>query len=484
MSFFSAIHQFQDNKQLLSQVNGAMNSAIGLNKEAVSSALKGISLSTLSKTERTAFLTTLKEVAGDGYLSKQDAGMLENMLKSFSQNAKGYNDKAFSKEVASTSAHQFDCAMDHQLNRTGGYNTELVEYALNTVDSRTLSTNERSSLLTSLKSFTGDGHINGNEAKTLIGMIKEFDDRGTCGLKHFWPFPNKDFNQCDCHPVGYVSRAIVAGGCNPPKGEQWHPQHADRMFSSRIDNMLGGCSESMARSALSGAFSRADLSKLGPQERHELSMMVSVATSDGKVNMPEARAIYDALQRAQKPAPGCPKLPMPCPLPPNNWSVEQKGGKADIDLGNYVVSLDENCSEMWLLNKATGEKSRVWGDPHFDTNGDGKDDVDFTGTITMNLDDGTKITINTTPSAGNKDITYSNRLTITNGHDSIVVSGLDELNKGDLKIEKGQCGALLDIYTPDGLDLYENNRGAGWLVQDGFSLRSVTQSDMDKTKTK
>ena len=59
-----------------------MSQAIGLNKGHGIDALKQISLRSLSKAERTAFLTTLKQLAGDSHISKRDAAVLTQMLNS------------------------------------------------------------------------------------------------------------------------------------------------------------------------------------------------------------------------------------------------------------------------------------------------------------------------------------------------------------------------------------------------------------------
>ncbi|CBL47344.1 Hypothetical protein HDN1F_37610 [gamma proteobacterium HdN1] len=148
------------------------------------------------------------------------------------------------------------------------------------------------------------------------------------------------------------------------------------------------------------------------------------------------------------------------------------------------MALDENSSELILTNKATGEKSRIWGDPHFDTTGDGKNMVDFKGTATLNLEDGTKITINTRPDPNNPNVTYASQLTITNGHNAISVNGLDAITKGDLEIQQHQAGAILDLITPDGVSLYENDKGPGWLIRDSYWMREVplTQDGMNRAE--
>lgn len=157
------------------------------------------------------------------------------------------------------------------------------------------------------------------------------------------------------------------------------------------------------------------------------------------------------------------------------------GSKASIDLGDYTLDINEKRSEFILTNKETGESSRVWGDPHFDMDNDGKTDVDFWGTMTMNLENGTKITIQTTPWKGNEDMTVSSRLVITQGDKAIEVTGMDQNRVGDMEITQSNDGYLKDIFTGDGLDIYEND--GKWMVRDGWEMREVTQEDMNTTKS-
>ena len=43
---------------------------------------------------------------------------------------------------------------------------------------------------------------------------------------------------------------------------------------------------------------------------------------------------------------------------------------AKIDLGDgYKLDINEKNSEMTIINEKTGEKTRIWGDPHVDVDG-------------------------------------------------------------------------------------------------------------------
>ena len=180
--------------------------------------------------------------------------------------------------------------------------------------------------------------------------------------------------------------------------------------------------------------------------------------------------------------------PAGCHEPPpchgrDDWTVSNPGqGKATIDLGDdYELKLDENNSEMDLVNKHTGECTKVWGDPHMILNSGGStEQCNFKGPLTLHLADGTDINIQTTPWNNDPSKTLASTITITKGERSIVVTGLDQNQTGDLKITQGDDGYWLDGAQPQGTQLYEGSNGQGWMDQNGGV---VSQSDFDKPQT-
>ncbi|WP_439360235.1 DUF1521 domain-containing protein [Bradyrhizobium sp. DASA03007] len=171
---------------------------------------------------------------------------------------------------------------------------------------------------------------------------------------------------------------------------------------------------------------------------------------------------------AQAPA----QSPQPAPV----WSHEVKDGKATINLGDkYTITADEKDGTWTVRNNQTGHVTKIHGDPHVDANGDGKDDFDFKKGMTFELDDGTKITVDTVEFGKGK--TISSKLTITNGDNAIVVEGLgDEKDgKNNLKVTQSNAGRTLDQLTSDGAQtIHEQNQG--WVDNSG---RRVTQSVID-----
>ena len=132
---------------------------------------------------------------------------------------------------------------------------------------------------------------------------------------------------------------------------------------------------------------------------------------------------------------------------------------------------------MWTLTDHKDHSStRIWGDPHVDIGNDGKNDFDFKKDATFQLEDGTKITVNTVP-FGNTGQTMSSTLTITNGHNAIVVTGLGDRYDGanNLKITQSYNGVVLDKTTDDGSFTLQE-AGKGWTL-DG---QAVTQALVNK----
>ncbi len=167
------------------------------------------------------------------------------------------------------------------------------------------------------------------------------------------------------------------------------------------------------------------------------------------------------------------------PANPTNASTSMQGGKVCFENDNYRITMgDDNTVNIY--NKNTCENYQAWGDPHM--NVDGKHAFDFWGTTTLSLDDGTKVTIETTPWQNNPEMTLSSKVTITSGDYAVQVSGIDTNKVGDLKFEEGKgWGGLTDLMVADGNVIYENPFGKGFLGLDGGQIQKVDQSYINKT---
>src|SRR5262245_24761912 len=146
---------------------------------------------------------------------------------------------------------------------------------------------------------------------------------------------------------------------------------------------------------------------------------------------------------------------------PTNASTRMEGGQAVFENDNYRITMGDN-NTVTIFNKNTGETYQAWGDPHM--NVDGQHAFDFWGTTTLKLDDGTKVTIETTPWANNPSMTLSSRVTITNGDYGVQVSGIDTNKTGDLRIDEAAgWGKTLDWAVADGNKIRENPNGSGFI---------------------
>lgn len=165
---------------------------------------------------------------------------------------------------------------------------------------------------------------------------------------------------------------------------------------------------------------------------------------------------------------------------PTRASTTMVGGKAVFENDNYRISAGDD-NEVLIQNKNTGETYRAWGDPHMDI--DGKHTFDFWGTTSFLLDDGTKVTIETTPWAGNAEATISSKVTITNGDYGVQITGVDTNTLGDLAIDEGKgWGGLVELAVDDGNVLIENTFGKGFLAIDAQGhLREVDQAYINQT---
>lgn len=165
-------------------------------------------------------------------------------------------------------------------------------------------------------------------------------------------------------------------------------------------------------------------------------------------------------------------------LQPSGGFTAQLTGQstAKVDLGDgYRLEIDERNSQMTIFNEKTGESTKIWGDPHVDVNG--KRQFDFYGTTTFQLDNGSKITINTEPYAKNPNEYLASQVVVTKGDNAVVIDGISQNQIGDLSVNVSTNGYALDAATRDGFTVHE--AAGGWQTELGTK---VTQADANLTK--
>lgn len=165
---------------------------------------------------------------------------------------------------------------------------------------------------------------------------------------------------------------------------------------------------------------------------------------------------------------------------PTNARTSMQDGKVMFENDNYRITANDD-NNVIIFNKKTGEEYNIWGDPH--VNIDGKHSFDFWGKTTFNLDDGTKVTIDTTPWNGNQNATVASKVTITNGDYGVQITGVDSNTRGDLKFNETKAnGWLMDAMVDDGNVIYENPVGKGFVaVDDRGHIRTVDQQYINET---
>jgi hypothetical protein len=166
------------------------------------------------------------------------------------------------------------------------------------------------------------------------------------------------------------------------------------------------------------------------------------------------------------------------PKPKAQWTATvDSTHTAKINLGDgYRLEIDERNSQLTIFNENTGERTRIWGDPHVEI--DGKHAYDFWGTTTFTLENGTKITINTEQWGGNPNAYVASQLVITKGDNAIIVDGISQNKLGDLSVSMSNNGEMIDALTRDGYTLHENASGSGWRTEAG---NVATQDDLMAT---
>lgn len=160
-------------------------------------------------------------------------------------------------------------------------------------------------------------------------------------------------------------------------------------------------------------------------------------------------------------------------------------GKVQFENDNYRITADDN-NEVMIHNKATGENYRIWGDPHVEV--DGKHAFDFWGQTTFVLDDGTRVTIATTPwNEGHNGATVASQVTILDGGGQYGahIEGVDSNTRGDLgfvDIDVTGGTGRLTSNVREGNVLQENENGRGFVAVNGEGkLRGVDQAFINAT---
>lgn len=170
------------------------------------------------------------------------------------------------------------------------------------------------------------------------------------------------------------------------------------------------------------------------------------------------------------------------PAAPSSASTQRTAdGRVQFENDNYRITADDG-DQVVIFNKGTGENYRIWGDPHVEI--DGRHAFDFWGQTTFQLDDGTKVTIETTPWAkGGNGATVASVVTITDGDYGVQISGVDSNTRGDLSFQEvAGGGQVLDAAVRDGNVLLENEGGSGFLAVDrNGNVQTVDQAFIHAT---
>ncbi len=164
----------------------------------------------------------------------------------------------------------------------------------------------------------------------------------------------------------------------------------------------------------------------------------------------------------------------------NSLSASEKDGKIVVEIGNgYTLEVPKNNTDQsWTLKDKNGISVKIWGDPHVDeSDKSGSADWDFKQQSTFVLQDGTKISVGTTPWSGNSSMTVTSSLTITRGDEVVQVKGIDN---NQVTFSDSQTGGRqTDTTTHDGYIFYESETGgvADWYTQDAQGNRTEIRAD-------
>jgi len=163
--------------------------------------------------------------------------------------------------------------------------------------------------------------------------------------------------------------------------------------------------------------------------------------------------------------------------PPAMLSVGSDG--TITTAGGYKIEL---CSQFeWKVHGPDGSMTRVWGDPHVETNGKtGGEKFDFKKDTTFVLPDGTKLNVHCVPWSGNKDFTVTQSIEIIQGNDKVMVTDIDKGKGKTGQVTTGQGAALSTIAT--GQTFVAGKNVADWFLN-GSEIKANVDGKADLFKT-
>ncbi|EEX34258.1 MULTISPECIES: DUF1521 domain-containing protein [Vibrio] len=170
-------------------------------------------------------------------------------------------------------------------------------------------------------------------------------------------------------------------------------------------------------------------------------------------------------------------------------SYEPSSGKATLENDRYTINIDESSSEIEVIDKQNPEDSfRIYGDPHFDIGNDGDTDFDFKKDMSIELDDGTKLHIHTTPTSNGETLATSLAIEEPDGS-GWYIEGIDSDQKGDLEVKEynninysgGTVNddAALELQVRDGNYFLNSDNGWETLEEDKKASNDAIVNDIE-----
>lgn len=117
-------------------------------------------------------------------------------------------------------------------------------------------------------------------------------------------------------------------------------------------------------------------------------------------------------------------------------------GNGTVDTGRYTIEATHNTVK--IKDNETGKWIKAWGDPHLHTS-DGDKAQFHEDNLTIDLPDGTKVTLQPTEKNGNG-LSFVDKVAITKGDEAVVISGVHDNKISNTGVLDGEGAA-------DGVDL-------------------------------
>ncbi|MDR8402053.1 MULTISPECIES: DUF1521 domain-containing protein [Paraburkholderia] len=159
-----------------------------------------------------------------------------------------------------------------------------------------------------------------------------------------------------------------------------------------------------------------------------------------------------------------------------SWNVTSAtNDHVTLQDNGHTIDVNQKDQSVTVTNNKTGAKTVAEGDPHFKQNGTS---AMFTKPVELNLDDGTKVILNTQADKNNPKVSYVSQLDVVNKNQALQIGGINNRDGTPLSVQHNSNGRQIAAAAQGAYQLVEARNGKGF--NDPTTGKNPTQSDFNQ----